>query len=100
MKLTDQQINSIISQLNTIAPNGFVCPVCGNQRWAINNIVTELREFENGNFIIGGSSAIVPHITLSCHTCAYTLFFNAIQLGIVSPNKNEQETKKNIQNGK
>ena len=100
MKLTDQHINKIISQLNTLAPQGIVCPICGNKHWAINSVVTELREFENGNFIIGGQSAIVPHVTLTCHTCAYTLFFNAIQLGIVSPNQNEQESKKDITNGK
>lgn len=87
MKLTDIQANDVIQKLNQVSPSGFVCPVCGNKNWGINNIVTESREFQFGNFILGGDSALVPYITITCNNCAHTLFFNAIQLGIVNPNQ-------------
>ena len=96
MKLTDEQINGIISNLNHVSPHGITCPVCGNKKWTINNVVIESREFQYGDIILGGNSALVPFVTITCKHCAHTLFFNAIQIGVVNP---EQE-KKDKDNGK
>ena len=98
MKLSDEQINAIMSKLNSISPNGITCPVCGNKQWAINNFVIESREFQHGGLIIGGNSVIVPYITITCRHCAHTLFFNAIQLGVVEPE--QEKRKKDEGNGK
>lgn len=98
MKLTDQKVEKLIMHLNAIVPQGVVCPVCGNKQWAINDIVVESQEFQNGNIIIGANSAIVPYVTLTCRKCAHTLFFNAIQLGVVDPK--EQGIKNEDNNGK
>lgn len=84
MKLTDEQINTIISKLNSASPQGIICPVCGNKRWTINNIVVESREFQHGDFILGGKSALVPFVNMTCEQCAHTLFFNAIQMGVIN----------------
>lgn len=88
MKLTDQQIDNIINKLEALSPDGIVCPICGKKQWDINNIVIESREFQQGNFIIGGNSAIAPFVTISCRNCAHTLFFNAIQIGVVNSKQN------------
>lgn len=97
MHLTDDQIKNVIDQLNKVSSNGIICPVCGNRHWTINNIVTESREFQHGNLIIGGNSALVPYVTITCSQCAHTLFFNAIQIGIIDP-KQEQNQDINIEN--
>lgn len=44
-----------------------------------------MREFQNGDLILGGDSAIMPFVSLSCDKCAHTLFINAISIGVVSP---------------
>lgn len=92
MKLTDEQIKSIISRLKGISSSGITCPVCRNKQWIINNIVLESREFQHGDLILGGKSTIMPFVTITCSRCAHTLFFNAIRLGIVN---SEQEQKNN-----
>lgn len=92
MKLTDEQIKSIISRLNGISSSGITCPVCRNKQWTINNIVLESREFQHGDLFLGGKSTIMPFVTITCSRCAHTLFFNAIRLGIVN---SEQEQKNN-----
>ncbi|MBQ4483837.1 MAG: hypothetical protein II934_02385 [Prevotella sp.] len=91
MKLTDQQVNSIIAKLNEVSSGGIVCPICHNRQWAINDIVVESREFQHGNLILGGNSALVPYVTITCRNCANTLFLNAIQLGIVNPNQEKND---------
>lgn len=54
------------------------------------NTIIEAREFQNGNIILGGESAIVPYVSITCNRCGNSLLFNAIQLGIVQPNNNEE----------
>ena len=91
MKLSDQQVSSVINRLNQVSPSGIVCPICGNRQWAINDIVIESREFQHGNLILGGNSALVPFVTITCRNCAHTLFFNAIQLGVVNPDQEKND---------
>ena len=98
MKLTDEQINNIISNLNRVSPHGITCPVCSNKNWTINNIVTESREFQHGDIVLGGNSALVPYITITCSHCAHTLFFNAIQIGVVNPD--QEKSIRDKDNGK
>ena len=43
----------------------------------------ELRSFNNGDIVLGNGTSIMPVITLSCAKCGHTLFFNALQLGVV-----------------
>lgn len=86
MKLTEEQAQVVIKHISK-ANNGesIICPVCKNESWTINNVVTEMREFQNGDLILGGNSAIVPFVTLSCSNCGNTLFFNAITTGAILP---------------
>lgn len=94
MKLTDQQVNDVIKKINEVSSSNIVCPICGKKQWNINDLVIESREFQYGNFILGTDSALVPYVTISCQNCAHTLFFNAIQLGVVNP-KQENNDKSN-----
>lgn len=84
MRLTREQAGEIIKHLGTINPGGIICPICGNRRWNVNDLVIESREFNNGNIIVGGESAIMPFVSITCQNCANTMLLNAIQLGVVS----------------
>lgn len=92
MKLTNEQAQKVISHITNKAPGkSIVCPICGHNQWSVNNVVTEMREFQNGDLIVGGESSIMPFVSITCNHCAHTLFINALLAGIVSP-QNQPET--------
>lgn len=86
MKLTEDQgqrvINYILEKSNH---RQITCPICGQHEWSVNNLVTEMREFQNGNLVVGGDSSIMPFVSITCNNCGHTLFINAIMSGIISP---------------
>ena len=43
----------------------------------------ELREFNDGNIIAGGSSSILPVIPVTCNNCGHTVFVNAMSSGLM-----------------
>lgn len=53
------------------------CPVCHHSEWRVGNIV-EGRLY--GEPISVG--ALYPYVPYTCTTCALTLFFNAIDMGL------------------
>lgn len=85
MRLTPEQQKYLIDKLNQIWPAPRKCPVCQNQQWNISDTIFELREFQEGNLLIGGDSRIYPVITVTCMNCGNTLFLNALSLEIVKP---------------
>ena len=90
MKLTEDQAQRVISYITQTNNNRpIVCSVCGTKQWSVNNLITEMREFQNGNFILGGDSAIMPFVSLTCEHCGHTIFINAIRAGVVSPNNSK-----------
>lgn len=91
MELTDEKINQVVDYLNKKSTNGtIVCPVCGHHNWAITKTIMELRDFNNGDIILGAGSSVMPFITLTCAHCANTLFFNALRLGVVDKDDKEK----------
>ena len=57
------------------------CAVCGNTSWGVFDEVVEMRAYNEGRTVIGGS--IFPHLAVVCNTCGNTLLFNAILAGLV-----------------
>ena len=96
MKLTDEQLKIVIQHLQNVAPNGFACPVCGEKHWTVNNILFETREFANGKLFSKEQKVLIPFVTLDCPKCHNTLFLNAVALGIVS--KENDEDNKQLDN--
>jgi ribosomal protein S27AE len=85
MKLTQDQANRIIQQLNDDRDRRLPCGVCGNNNWIINDTIWEIREFNGGDFVLGGNTSLMPMISISCSKCGNTHFLNAIKLGVISP---------------
>ena len=92
MKLTQEQANQIIQQLNNDRDKRLPCGICGNNDWIINDTIWEIREFNGGDFILGGNSSIMPMISISCSKCGNTHFLNAIKLGVISPQVPPKDT--------
>ena len=60
------------------------CPMCGGRTWNVSDKVFELREFNDGNFVLGGpNSSIVPLIAVTCDKCGNTVLINALSTGLV-----------------
>ncbi len=84
MKLTEKEVESAIEKIDSLALPNVKCPVCGKEEWLFNEYILETREFLFGDMALK-KGVLVPYVTMSCKNCSNTIFFNAVQLGIVSP---------------
>lgn len=87
MKLNEEQKNKAIDTLSSFLKTP--CSVCESKDWILNDTIFELREFQGGGLVIGGKSSVFPVITVICKHCGNTLFFNAIQLGLIQKEKED-----------
>ena len=87
MILSEDKVKIVIDKLNMDSKGGITCPVCGEHLWVVNKELMELRNFNNGSIVLGEGSSVMPVVTLSCAKCGLTLFFNALQLGVVEKDK-------------
>ena len=63
--------------------------MCGAGNWSISDKVFELREFKDGNMIIG-NVPIFPVIPVTCANCGNSLMINALIAGIeTAPDKKD-----------
>lgn len=85
MKLTDCQLKQFIAQFSKFAPGGCTCPVCGDKHWNINDTLFQSLEFSGTELKIGGGTSIIPFVVLTCQSCSYTMFINALKCGIIKP---------------
>jgi len=66
------------------------CPLCGAQKWNVSDTVFELREFHQGDIIVGGAP-IAPVIPVTCSNCGNTVLVNAILSKAIDPKRKEEE---------
>ena len=66
---------------------GQKCPMCSTGNWNVSDKIFELREFHDGNVVIG-NGPIVPIVPVTCDNCGNTVLVNAIVSGAV-----DRETK-------
>lgn len=93
MKLTQEQISTVLAKLNEYKDNRRPCSICGNNEWVLSDILFEIREFNGGNLTIGGEAVLMPLMTVSCKRCGHTRFINAIKMGVVPPTPDENNKK-------
>jgi hypothetical protein len=86
--MTDVKSEKIIQHLST-KWKGRSCPMCGTGNWNVSDKVFELREFHDGNLVLG-SGPIVPIIPVTCDNCGNVVLVNAIVAGAVTPEKKEE----------
>lgn len=63
---------------------GRPCPVCGVGGWSVQESSFELREFNEGNHVMGGGP-VIPVVPVICTNCGNTVLVNAIMAGLVAP---------------
>jgi predicted nucleic-acid-binding Zn-ribbon protein len=84
--MSDVKSEKFIDYLKT-KWRGQKCPMCGTGNWNVSDKVFELREFHDGNVVIG-NGPIVPIVPVTCDNCGNTVLVNAIVSGAV-----DRETK-------
>lgn len=67
------------------------CPMCGHKSWTVHDTTFEIREFNEGNMVLGGP--VIPVVTIMCTNCGNTLFVNALQAGAVEADEPDTSTK-------
>lgn len=80
MKLSEKQQSKAIQKINEI--NEGKCIFCKSELF-LNQNIFELRQFNGGDFIVGGETTILPVVALTCSKCGYTHLFSAVFLGIL-----------------
>ena len=73
--------DKFVEHLNKKWKGGTLCPVCKENDWAVHDSLSELREFNQGVLVFGGS--IIPIASITCNCCGHTLHFNAIKAGLI-----------------
>ncbi len=83
MKISPEKTQEVLNQI-TSKCTIRKCPMCGGNEWNIEDKIFELREFNNGNLVIGGgSSSIIPLLAITCTNCGNTQFINALMCGAI-----------------
>jgi hypothetical protein len=59
------------------------CPVCHKNSWAAPDKAWELRPYRGGQTVIGGPGGILPMFPITCTTCGYIVWINAIVSGVL-----------------
>jgi hypothetical protein len=70
----------LITFLNTKWRN-HPCPICTVGSWNVQDSSFELREFNEGNMVLGGP--VIPVVPVVCNNCGNTVLVNAIMAGLV-----------------
>jgi hypothetical protein len=62
---------------------GRLCPICGVGTWNVQDSAFELREFNDGNMVLGGP--LIPVVPVICSNCGNTVLVNAIMADLIKP---------------
>jgi predicted nucleic-acid-binding Zn-ribbon protein len=66
------------------------CPICQSNDWDTGTHVAQAPRHGEYAFLFGTNT--YPYIVVMCKICGYTLFFNAVKVGVVEPYSPESDT--------
>lgn len=88
MKIDEKKL---LEELNKLWINKQ-CPICNNTSWGIDSrVVTPLNVGKNNSILIGGP--IAPLVPVTCDKCGYTIFVNALKLGVLEFDEEKENGK-------
>jgi hypothetical protein len=56
------------------------CPVCKTSEWTVAPHVINIQRHATDAAV--GNTISYPHIVVTCKSCAHSMFFNAVQIGV------------------
>ncbi len=69
---------------------GQRCPLCQQGNWIVSKGLFELREFQGGGLVVGGSPILVV-APITCDNCGNTVLVNVIRAGLISQPKKKED---------
>ena len=81
-KLNQAQFQAVMKQLDKKA-KGFPkkCPMCEINDWKVK--VSDIKDFYEERLVPDAEAAFAPMLAITCGYCGYTIWFNALVLGVV-----------------
>lgn len=83
MKLKDESIRRYLE-----GRGAGSCPTCNKRTWTYDPTVYEMREFTGGGLTIGGNTALLPVLTITCGECGTMKLVNSIAAKLLSADGN------------
>lgn len=80
MRLTRQQQTIITEKFKSLNAH---CAFCGQTNFTVVDKLFELREFHDGNLVLGADSSTIPAVVLVCNNCSEIRLFSALNLGVI-----------------
>ena len=84
-KLSDAEIRSVEAWFKEKWKITLACPVSGKTQWQIANYLATTPIYTPGSYGLPGRS--YAFVQVLCPECGYSMFFNAIRLGLLPPAK-------------
>jgi hypothetical protein len=82
-KLTQDEKQRVIQRITSAWHEPRFCPYCGSPQWLVgDHLVQPVTLGANVSMMIGGGIGY-PQVMLISAGCGYTVFFNAVVLGIL-----------------
>ena len=78
--MNEREFEKLIEYLEQKWGSDPRCPMCGHHEWNVHGTSFELREFHEGNLVIGGGT-VIPVVPVMCINCGNTVLVNAIHAG-------------------
>jgi hypothetical protein len=88
-KLTNEEKARITKWINDKwIGNNQLCPICGNSNWVLgDHLVQPVTIGDHNSLMLGGAG--YPQVMLISPTCGYTMFLNAVIIGITAPDQEQ-----------
>jgi hypothetical protein len=83
--LSEAEKRQIIEKINKLwIGSAKNCPICQSNKWTLaDHIVSSNIATAGAGLIVGGPT--YPCVMLISEPCGYTIYFNAVVLGVVTP---------------
>ena len=81
--LSAEDLAYIQGKLDSYFNRPLLCPVSLDRNWLIQPVIVVPPRYASG--VSPGNEIVYPAVPVSCATCGYTMFFNAVQIGLYSP---------------
>lgn len=79
-KWYSKERDQVLAWINDKWTHGKDCAVCGNRNWALGEYA--VAPVPLAASVISTSAPTFPHAMVTCKTCAYSMFFNTVVMGI------------------
>jgi hypothetical protein len=81
--LTPSDNDKIQNWWNLHWKSPVTCPVCKTLEWTVAPHVVNIQRHAIDAAV--GNTVSYPHIVVTCKSCAHSMFFNAVQIGVSAP---------------